>query len=187
MTALNQTITATDEIGSNAERLHGLIVINAPIEAGDSGGPLYDSRRQDHRHEHRGVAEWHERIRHEHLVGLRDPDRQRALDRRQDRGRGRVHRRSTSACPASWASASARHATGGVAITSVLPDGPAAKAGITAGSVITSVNGKSLSSATALKTALSSHKAGARVTINWTDTAGSSHSATVTLVAGPAD
>ncbi|MBV9593010.1 MAG: trypsin-like peptidase domain-containing protein, partial [Actinobacteria bacterium] len=41
--ALNQSITASDQDGSNPEQLTGLIESNAPIQAGDSGGPLYDS------------------------------------------------------------------------------------------------------------------------------------------------
>ena len=37
VTDLNQSITASDENGTNAEQLTGLIVTNAPIVAGDSG------------------------------------------------------------------------------------------------------------------------------------------------------
>ena len=40
ITALDQSITATDENGANAETLAGLIQTNAPIQPGDSGGPL---------------------------------------------------------------------------------------------------------------------------------------------------
>ena len=41
MTALNQTITASEEAGStSSETLHGMIQANADIVAGDSGGPL---------------------------------------------------------------------------------------------------------------------------------------------------
>ena len=43
VTALDQTITATDASGGSAETLNGLIEVNAPIVAGDSGGPLTDS------------------------------------------------------------------------------------------------------------------------------------------------
>ena len=43
VTNLNQTITASDENGSNSEQLHGLIQVDAPIVAGDSGGPLASS------------------------------------------------------------------------------------------------------------------------------------------------
>jgi S1-C subfamily serine protease len=41
VTGLDQTITASDEAGSTtSETLHGMIQVNADIQAGDSGGPL---------------------------------------------------------------------------------------------------------------------------------------------------
>ena len=43
VTALDQQITASDQNGSNAETLDGLIQINANIQPGDSGGPLVDA------------------------------------------------------------------------------------------------------------------------------------------------
>jgi S1-C subfamily serine protease len=44
ITALNTTVTASDEAGStNAETLHGMIQTNADIQPGDSGGPLASS------------------------------------------------------------------------------------------------------------------------------------------------
>jgi S1-C subfamily serine protease len=42
VTALDQSITATDESGANAEQLDGLIEVDAPLQPGDSGGPLVD-------------------------------------------------------------------------------------------------------------------------------------------------
>ena len=44
VTALNQPITASDESGQNVQHLTGMIETNAGIQAGDSGGPLYDSK-----------------------------------------------------------------------------------------------------------------------------------------------
>ena len=41
--ALDQTITATDDDGSNPETLRGLIEVDAAIQPGDSGGPLVDA------------------------------------------------------------------------------------------------------------------------------------------------
>jgi S1-C subfamily serine protease len=38
---LDRDITASDEIGTAAERLTGLIQVDAKVQAGDSGGPLY--------------------------------------------------------------------------------------------------------------------------------------------------
>jgi S1-C subfamily serine protease len=43
VTALNRTITASDEGGGNAETLRGLIQVDAGIQPGDSGGPLVDT------------------------------------------------------------------------------------------------------------------------------------------------
>src|SRR5882757_5368163 len=43
VTATGQTLTASDENGSNVETLTGMIEINANVVAGDSGGPLYDA------------------------------------------------------------------------------------------------------------------------------------------------
>ncbi|HEX3257064.1 MAG TPA: hypothetical protein VHS35_01015 [Pseudonocardia sp.] len=38
---LGRDITASDENGTDAERLSGLIQVDAAVQAGDSGGPLY--------------------------------------------------------------------------------------------------------------------------------------------------
>jgi S1-C subfamily serine protease len=46
VTALNQSITASDEGSDNSEQLSGLIESNAPIQAGDSGGSLVNSSGQ---------------------------------------------------------------------------------------------------------------------------------------------
>ena len=46
VTALNQSITASDEGSSDSEQLSGLIQTNAPIQPGDSGGPLVNSAGQ---------------------------------------------------------------------------------------------------------------------------------------------
>ncbi|MDQ6856768.1 MAG: S1C family serine protease, partial [Candidatus Dormibacteraeota bacterium] len=43
VSALNQTITASDQSGVDVETVSGLIQIDAPIQPGDSGGPLVNS------------------------------------------------------------------------------------------------------------------------------------------------
>ncbi len=46
VTALNQSITASDEGSGSSEQLTGMIETNAPIEPGDSGGSLVNSAGQ---------------------------------------------------------------------------------------------------------------------------------------------
>jgi len=43
VTALNQTITAQDEVTGSSEQLSGLVQIDAAVQAGDSGGPLINA------------------------------------------------------------------------------------------------------------------------------------------------
>ena len=74
----------------------------------------------------------------------------------------------------------------GAALGSVLSGSPAAKAGLTAGDVITSVNGETVDSPTTLSTQLGTQKPGDRVSVGWIDQTGQQHSATVQLATGPA-
>src|SRR5581483_3597233 len=75
----------------------------------------------------------------------------------------------------------------GATVTTLLPGGPAASAGITSGSVITKVGSTPVTSATSLKAALAKYRPAQHAKITWTDPSGTSHSATVTLGTGPAD
>lgn len=59
-------------------------------------------------------------------------------------------------------------ATGGALVQAVEPGSPAAAAGIQAGDLITSVDGKPIADGTALQQAIRSNKAGATVTIGLT-------------------
>jgi S1-C subfamily serine protease len=77
--------------------------------------------------------------------------------------------------------------TSGAAIADVVSGGPAATAGLAAGDVITAVGGTTVTTADDLSTALAAADPGDKVRVSWTDTTGTSHTATVTLVAGPAD
>jgi S1-C subfamily serine protease len=75
----------------------------------------------------------------------------------------------------------------GVTIAGVVPGSAAAQAGLTAGDQITSVAGHTVTSSSDIQSALASHHPGDRISLSWTDQSGQSHTATVTLTAGPAD
>jgi S1-C subfamily serine protease len=181
VTALDQSITATDETGSNAEQLTGLIETDADVQAGDSGGPLYDTDSGT-------------------IIGM---------DTAASTG-GNV---TGYAIPISSALSIADQITGGVdsatihqgypaflgvsvnprggsngaAIAGVLSGGPAEQAGLAAGDVVTAVGGTAVGSADDLTGALAGYAPGDTVSVSWTDTTGTTHTAHITLASGPAD
>jgi len=75
--------------------------------------------------------------------------------------------------------------SGAPQILEVVPGGAASKAGITAGSSLTSLDGTSLTSADQLTAILAGHKPGDQVQASWQDRKGRDHTATVTLGVAP--
>ena len=71
------------------------------------------------------------------------------------------------------------------ALAGVVGGSPAADAGLAAGDTITAVGSTEVGSASALSAALAKHDVGDRVRVTWTDAAGTTHHATVTLAASP--
>jgi S1-C subfamily serine protease len=185
---LGRDITASDENGTDAERLTGLIEVNAAVQAGDSGGPLYA-----------GGA----------VVGIDTAA--------STSGRGRVATTAADtdssgfAIPISTATAIADRIVAGeqsstihqgnpaflgvqlpagtddTTVSGVVPGSPAAAAGLRAGDTITAVDGAAIDHPDALSDALAGHRPRDRVTVTWSDAAGASRTATVTLTTGPAD
>lgn len=76
--------------------------------------------------------------------------------------------------------------TAGAAIAGVIEGTPAASAGLVAGDVVTAVDGVAVADAESLSELLAGYEPGDAVTITWTDTAGTSETAVVTLIEGPA-
>jgi S1-C subfamily serine protease len=181
VTALNRSITATDELGQSGEKLKGLIEVKAAIISGDSGGPLYDSAGE--------------------VVGMNTAaSSNQAFDSSAyaipiDNAVKIANKIETGVettkihigLPAFLGVGVAGGGTDGAHITSLLPGGPAAGAGITPGSVITAVDGTKVTSADSLKATMRRYEPGQRATVTWLGSDGTSHSATVTLGTGPAD
>ena len=183
VTALDQTIQASDENGQNAETVSGLIQSDAPIQAGDSGGPLYnsagkiigiDTAAQTGRFNNATIAAYSIAI--NKALGI-------AQEIEAGTASSTIHIGLSG-----FLGVSVEDATGGGAgIVSVVTDGPAARAGIAAGDVITSVNATAIANSNALHDVMVTTKPDQKVTVKWTDQSGATHTGTVTLIAGPAD
>jgi len=81
---------------------------------------------------------------------------------------------------------SGQSGSSGVTVAGVVSGSPAAEAGLEAGDVITGVDGDAVTSASGLSDLIAVHHPGDSVTIHWITSAGSSKSAAVTLIHGPA-
>lgn len=185
--AINQTITASDQGGGNAETLTGLIQINAAIQPGDSGGPLVNASGQ--------------------VIGMDTA----ASANRSRFGSGATvgfaipiaHATSIASQIVSGPATAAIHlglpaflgvsidpgssGVAGAVVAGVSAGTPAANAGVGAGDTITAINGHAVDSAQSLSTLTKSHRPGEKVTLSWTDSGGANHTASVTLATGPAD
>jgi len=207
VTATGQTLTASDENGSNVETLTGMIEINANAVAGDSGGPLYaadgnvigmDTAASTSSPSYGGGA---------YPGGGANSGGANSGGANSGTGATTVayaipidkatsiadqiesgHETSTIhiGYPA-FLGVSLQDSFNGSVVAAVGANTPAAQAGLQAGDVITSVDGKAITSASSLSTVISGHNPGDKVKVAWTDTAGQSHTATITLATGPAD
>jgi len=178
--ALDQSITASDETGSDREQLTGMIEVDAAIEAGDSGGPLYDSEG-----EVIGVDTAASSGQSAATVGFAIPiGKAVAIADRIESGEDSATIQQGT--PAFLGVQFTDDAAGSATISGVVDGSPAADAGLQAGDTITAVDGSTVDTAESLSSALAKYDAGDRARITWVDTTGTTHSATVTLVAGPA-
>jgi S1-C subfamily serine protease len=173
--ALHRQIVAKDETG-DSETLTNLIATNAPVEPGDSGGPLEDSRNRaigmvtagSTSGVHRGFA-----IAIRQALGV-------ARQIEQGRSSASVH-----VGPTAFLGVALETVPGGAQITRVVPGKAADDAGLVAGDVITSLDGKTISSRSDVTQIVVSLVPGTPVPIEWTDTGGVTHTGTITPTSGP--
>lgn len=197
VTALGQTITASDEDGSNAEQLSDLIETNAQIEPGDSGGALANLNGEVIGMN--SAAEVSGRgFRSASGLGYAIPiDNATAIAKQIEAGQASstIHMGLPAFLGVQVAPSTVigrgRTATtaptNGALINGVEPNTAADAIGLAAGDTITSVNGRTVDSSSALTAALATVKPGDKVSVSWTDSSGARHTATATLGTGPAD
>ena len=200
VTALNQSITASDEGSGSSEQLTGLIETNANIQAGDSGGPLVNAYGQvigmdtaaSSGFQFGGSSPFGDNgssnsSQNSGTQGFAIPiNTALSIASQIEAGQASstVHIGPTAFLGLEIASSSQQDSTG-VALAGVASGTPAATAGLGQGDVITSLDGQSVSTGTDIQKILVGHHPGDKVSIGWTDAYGQSHTATVTLASGP--
>jgi len=183
VTALNQTIVATESDGQGARRLSGMIQVNADIKPGDSGGPLVNRSGQLIGVNTEAASE--EQAQSSGAEGYAVPsDTAMSIARQIENGQasGTVHIGQTALLGVSVNDGKGRGAT----VTGVVPGGPAQDAGLRTGDVISAVDGESVDSPEELTAVLDKHQPGDRVQVEWTDRNGRDRQADVELTTGAA-
>jgi S1-C subfamily serine protease len=200
VTALDQSITASDEADGTSEQLVGLIETNADIQPGDSGGPLVNSSGKvismdtaassGFSFEQGGISA---------VQGFSIPiDTALTIAKEitASQATSAVHIGATAFLGVSVISGASsgfgefgrpvpRPTSSGAVIASVVSGRPAAKAGLAAGDTITSIGGHSVTSANSLTTVLMSEMPDGAVSIVYLDSSGVKHTVTVHLESGP--
>jgi S1-C subfamily serine protease len=186
--ALNQTITASDDNGANSETLPGMIQIAAGIQPGDSGGPLVDANgrvvgmttaAQVNGGRFRQAAS---------NTGYAIPiERALSIVHQIEAGQGSttVHIGTRAILGVQVQTQSDASVGSGASVADVQSGSTADSAGIGAGDVIITVEGKTSASANDLTTALAPRHAGDKVDIGWVDASGQRHTQSITLASGP--
>ena len=172
--ALDQQITTQSEGNAEGQTLTGLIEISNDVISGDSGGATYDAQGEV-------LGMTTAASSGGDVTGYAIPIAK-VLRIADDLGHG-----VTSSSYAYGRPAFLGVALGDASSTvaGAYDNTPAAGAGLTEGDTITSVDGISVNTSSALRAAIAGYQPGDTVRLHWTDTSGSSHTATVTLVAGP--
>jgi S1-C subfamily serine protease len=179
ITGLHRAIVVSDDSGGS-ENLAGLIETNADLQPGDSGGPLLNASGKvigmDTATSSRFVSTGAD----SYAVPIT-----KALAIRKQIVAGhagsRVHVGATAFLGIQVDSGQ----TGGAVIAGVVSGGPAESAGLQAGDVITSVDGRAITAPGSLTTYLLTKKPGNTVTIGYVDSFGSGQTASVKLASGP--
>jgi S1-C subfamily serine protease len=198
--ALNQSVTAGDPSAGTAEDLTGMIQIDATLKPGDSGGPLVNAGGQVIGM-NTAASVGGGRFRSSGAVGFAIPiDRALSIANEIRAGRASatiqigepgflgVQVTTVAAAQNSGAlqgSAYTPPVNAGAVVAGVVPDAAADKAGVAAGDVIVSVDGKTVDSPDALTPLLHAHHPGDTVQLGWVGRDGQRHNARVKLTTAP--
>ena len=188
VTALQQSITATDEGSGTAEKLTGLIATDASIEPGDSGGALVNTDGVVVGMDTAGATSGPS-SEGPTTAGFAIPVTDAMAVASQitsGQGSATVHIGGTAFLGVQIASGGmVGGSSTGVVVSGVVPGTAAEAAGMAGGDVITGVGDATVDTPQSLSRLLSGSHPGDRVSITWTDGSGQSRTAEVTMGQGP--
>ncbi|TYL45672.1 PDZ domain-containing protein [Nocardioides sp. BGMRC 2183] len=173
---LEEQITTSDQLSQSTHDLSGLIANDVYAVSGDSGGPLVDD---DGEVVGVTVATTTGGQTRSYAVPIEDAL---AVVETVESG---VETASTRIGPNAYLGVSISGEGSGAGVAAVTEGGPAAAAGITAGSTITGFDGTTVASADQLSDAVADHEPGESATVTWVDGSGNEQSATVELGESP--
>lgn len=179
----DQSIQVQSETGSGSESLSGLIEIQSDVVSGDSGGPLRNADGDVV-----GIVTAASSG-STPITGYAIPaDDALSIAKQIVAGDGSdtIQIGLPAFLGAQISDATTGGTTAGVTIAGTVAGSAAESAGLVAGDTITAIDGTAVANASALTAAIQAHESGDQVSVAWTDEAGASHTATVTLGDGPA-
>ena len=196
VTSLGRSITVTEDQGGTAQ-LTGLIETDAALQPGDSGGPLLNTNSQVIGMDTAASSGFTFQA-----AGASDSyaipiDTALAVAKQIESGQA-----STAVLigPTAFIGVEIASTVGnggfgyggyraappaGGLIAGIVAGGPAASAGLTAGDVIAAIDGRTVSTPSAITSLILTKKPGAKITVTYTNQSGTSHVTTVTLGSGP--
>ena len=184
--ALDQSITASDESSGSSEQLTGLIQVRANIESGDSGGPLVNANAQVIGVDTAASTGYQLNGRRSGAggQGFAIPINQ-AIDIAHRIVAGtasdKIHIGKTAFIGVSVSDGQG----GGAQVRDVVASGPAQRAGLAAGDVITAINSTPIDSATTLTNVMDTHHPGDQLTLTVSGASGAQQQIQVKAIEGP--
>ena len=191
ITALGQSITATDQSAGISEQLTGLIQTDVPLQPGDSGGPLVGPAGQVIGMNTAGSSQF--QIGSGTAQAFAIPASQAApiaAAIAAGRASAAVHIGATAFLGVQVVSygvaVPGNPAVAGAGVAGITQGTAAARAGLSPGDVIVSIGRQAVTSAMSLRSVMNAYHPGGTASLHWVDQDGQAHTATIVFTAGPA-
>ncbi len=179
---LNQSIKASDSGAGTTEALHGMIETDAPIQPGDSGGPLVNGD---------GAVVGMDTAAHSDSFGSASATTGFAIpinnamsianQIKTGTESSKIHIGLAGFIGVSDPTGGCGTSKSGALICQVVQGAPAATAGLAQGDVITTINGKAISSFDGLTDVMTDTHPGTKLSVVYIDQSGTHHTTTITL------